>query len=884
MSKKIKKIILPLLMAAGCFSAFGVVSTMRNTPSNEINDSIENSATEKIPGIDLAKVVLKSSNDVKLQAVLTLTDDILVKFTLEGSYENVKLCATLGSGSEQVLLPEVVEGVYSWVYKGITPQNLATNLALVVKADVEGQETIITSKDFTVKEYCDTLLNMEKSEGYSEEQWAKMKRAVANLLRYGGASERYLGSLENNVDSQVDENLLESADYIERNALTRIEGTVSDGLSWYSGNLWFDYKVALDVKFKALEGIEGVEVYALINGRETKLDVVESGEGTYRARLNEIGVLEYNDAINFEFRKNGVKVSQTLTYSVNSYVANMKDDDKIKELASAIYCYGKSVTIYSLSLGNEQITYEVSDGVATAKAKDYILEEVNLSEKAVTLTDVTPIASEHHLNWNSYSAGKANISYVGEYGKAVYKENVTLDDMLRFGSTTYYEIEGALYRDGEALEGVEVSLMDGRYNVTLTNATLTSGIEVWNKAVTFNLVGQNNLSGTSVTEIGTHTVGDTAGVEEKLPYALYVAESSLENEVKITGEGSLVSEGGAKIYTNATIENASLTFNVGTRTSESDGVVGDLESEGLNMRLGTLTANNATINVLGAENTDTDKSGITLNNATFTDCKVTVSNFGFGLWLNGAVKFDQSAPSISNGVTSDVKILNAKRYGFGSGGNKLYIADGDFFIDAPVATTADNVYVNGEYTKFTLSARTTTSGIVNAEYCDEYNYYGKENAEVYVAWKKDAEKSWIELYSTTGKFQMRAWGSSPETGGWWGTVNGRVDGITITENSTEKMALYIIYSEVGFSFSNGLWKGNYIHTDAEGNVSFLKYKFRQDSNHNWISSEVTRGMVDARLNDGTYNIGYNYGGGVDVTYNGTKFHMAFCWQSVMLGI
>ena len=94
------------------------------------------------------------------------------------------------------------------------------------------------------------------------------------------------------------------------------------------------------------EDIEGLEIHATINSRTTVYDVSEltpDASGKYTIYLNNVMAHEFDSDITVNFVRDGVKVGQTITYTVNSYVISADGyvtNEILDALIKSIYNYG----------------------------------------------------------------------------------------------------------------------------------------------------------------------------------------------------------------------------------------------------------------------------------------------------------------------------------------------------------------------------------------------------------------------------------------------------------------------------------------------------------------------------------------------------------------
>ena len=88
------------------------------------------------------------------------------------------------------------------------------------------------------------------------------------------------------------------------------------------------------------------DVTVEIGGRLYGADIfTDNGDGTYSVYTSAIYSTEFDKAFTATLKTSG-NVAHTATYSVNSYVKAMHENENIGELAKALYFYGANSEAY----------------------------------------------------------------------------------------------------------------------------------------------------------------------------------------------------------------------------------------------------------------------------------------------------------------------------------------------------------------------------------------------------------------------------------------------------------------------------------------------------------------------------------------------------------
>ncbi len=293
-----------------------------------------------LPAINAAQLAIGSDITIYYYATL-LDDDALaqMRFTVAGKSETVD---GVKSGDK-----------YVFAYRGIAPQGMGETIEAELLAN---GEVVATLDDYSVLTYCKTLLGMSSSElGMSDAKYAAMKTAIADLLAYGAAAQKYTGK---NLDALVDEGIagISSFEALD-NSFKRVPGTTTDAnFGFTAAGVYFDYTNRLYFKFKAVGITEENFLLRVKNNvtSETKdytlSDFESLGSDRYRVMTDPIFALDFGTEYTVTLIKvsGGVEtVVQTLAYGISAYVYSMQNDADMGELAQRTYLYGVSARAYA---------------------------------------------------------------------------------------------------------------------------------------------------------------------------------------------------------------------------------------------------------------------------------------------------------------------------------------------------------------------------------------------------------------------------------------------------------------------------------------------------------------------------------------------------------
>lgn len=226
------------------------------------------------------------------------------------------------------------DGTYSFHFE-VLPQWLGNQIAATLTVQTSSGAKIQT-KDYSVKDYCTTILKDSRSS-------VATKNLVADLLRYGaqtrvsfGEEDVITSDLKTLIDGYGSTSLLSD---ITGYVASPIEGTQSEEVRWKSGRLVLDEKVTIRLIFEA-QDLTNLAVK--VNGGEYTIAVI--GSGVYYVDVP-ISAVDYATIVTAQFYKDSTPIGATLKYSVYTYLYRMQNSLNA-ELLTSIYRYGQSAKAY----------------------------------------------------------------------------------------------------------------------------------------------------------------------------------------------------------------------------------------------------------------------------------------------------------------------------------------------------------------------------------------------------------------------------------------------------------------------------------------------------------------------------------------------------------
>ncbi len=290
-----------------------------------------------------------TTEDTKPTNNVVLTDEITVNYKLDAAdletkgYTPTRAEFEVNGVVTNVDEFAVEDGKYVFAFNGVNPKNIADNITVTYFAtkngDTSGTEYSAYKQNYSVKEYCDNILA-----NYTGDDAEQVKSVIKGMLNFSAASQEYFGYNEDSLVNVGYEDYTAKRDYTSAMKLTANEGTST--VKWKSAGLNFSSNVALRFNIEAAD-IEGLVVKAVVGDNTwfipaTAFSKVDGIDNRYYVYFNKLSVACMSDVVDFTvYDANGVQVSDTLTYSIESYAAaKYKSEGAIANLVKTMMNYG----------------------------------------------------------------------------------------------------------------------------------------------------------------------------------------------------------------------------------------------------------------------------------------------------------------------------------------------------------------------------------------------------------------------------------------------------------------------------------------------------------------------------------------------------------------
>lgn len=278
-------------------------------------------------------------------AYLVLVQDINVIYrtTLPDGFTNPRMVFEF-NGEETTVTEYTVDenGRYCYAFTDVFPQKMGDNICATLYATVGGVEVSVCIPTYSVRQYCINQLNKNPDNN--------LKRMISDLLVYGEKTQIYQNYKTDELVTAGLDLTPSTFDALDASYNKQELIGESDPNIRYSSA-----RLELKSDMIVLLGITASDptpyTFEVTTNGKTRVftsDDLYYDNGRYYLSFKGVWATQYDDVITAVIKKDGVQVSQTLKYSVYTYIQKNQgtSDEKLCELLKAIYNYGESAKLY----------------------------------------------------------------------------------------------------------------------------------------------------------------------------------------------------------------------------------------------------------------------------------------------------------------------------------------------------------------------------------------------------------------------------------------------------------------------------------------------------------------------------------------------------------
>jgi hypothetical protein len=247
-------------------------------------------------------------------------------------------------------------GLYEYAFNVVAPHQMKEMVYATFSAEYEGEVYTSAAQEYSIYTYC----NNQITKNSANAAYAKVMALLVDILNYGAAAQTYqnykvtdLANAEltdaqkalgnQDVITYTDEKMLQNA---------LVDGALADikvvGLTLQDS-------VVMNFKFELLNGAAKDGLVAVITaaGRTWEIEasefVYESSSKRWIINFNGLNPAQMREKVSICLKKDGVIVSDTATYSVESYGLSSaaQGNAKLAALVEAMARYGRSAKAYN---------------------------------------------------------------------------------------------------------------------------------------------------------------------------------------------------------------------------------------------------------------------------------------------------------------------------------------------------------------------------------------------------------------------------------------------------------------------------------------------------------------------------------------------------------
>ncbi|MCR5460293.1 MAG: BspA family leucine-rich repeat surface protein [Acetatifactor sp.] len=299
---------------------------------------------------------------------LTLYDTIAIEFKLEkaqidGVYHDPYLTVTQNGKQSKISGYKVSDDGAYYVFSLRVPPHKMGDVATIVPHAINSKGTDVAgeSVSYSVAEYC---YNMLGKEAYQGTQYAKLRRLLVDILRYGDAAQLYANYKTNALVSAqltsaqramgTDVNVPMVYNSVKDKEFATV--SASDALaSIERAALFLEAAVNIQFKFSA-QSLSGLSVVITDDAKGANVlqritptaDQIDENK-LYYVNVDALNAGQMRKTIYATVMKGNKKVSNTYRYSIESYVQSMKGQGvpNLDGLLDAMMRYGDSAAAYA---------------------------------------------------------------------------------------------------------------------------------------------------------------------------------------------------------------------------------------------------------------------------------------------------------------------------------------------------------------------------------------------------------------------------------------------------------------------------------------------------------------------------------------------------------
>ncbi len=288
-------------------------------------------------------------------ANVTLQSDMSVSFKAnaalfaEGGYTQPYAEFVMNGAVVQVDTYTVVGDNYFFTFKNIAPDKAGDTIYATLHATKDGVAYQGKTSAYSVSQYCYNMLAKCADDSYAE-----FRTLLVDLLNYASVSQQYTG---HNTDALANKDLTQTQKTWGTQTSRTYESVQNSkyavidnpSVSWTGGGLLLTDAVVMRFKFTA-DTLDGLSFKIESGGRVWTVTDVSVESGLNYIYFNGLNAGQMSNDVFVTAYRNGVAVSNTIRYSIESYAAkniNATTPEYLGELVDAMMRYGDAAYAFA---------------------------------------------------------------------------------------------------------------------------------------------------------------------------------------------------------------------------------------------------------------------------------------------------------------------------------------------------------------------------------------------------------------------------------------------------------------------------------------------------------------------------------------------------------
>lgn len=289
-------------------------------------------------------------------ANLALHHDLSIKFRAkaelfaEGMFSDPYVTYEVGGTTFTISEYTIENGMYTFELAHIGPTKIAEKVYVTLHGTYEGVVYHSVAREYSVADYCYNVLGK-----FTSSEYAELRALLVDVLNYGAEAQiAFDYNRENLANAKLtdEQKALGAAANLEVKDMKDLNyATVeSPKAIWKGAGLRLEKSIGIRYGFYA-EDIENLSVVITSRGRtwtytEADFEPDPSKENFYYVYFNAFNATQLRNLVYATIYEGDTPVSNTVQYSIESYIYAYQNDAQYGELVKAILCYGISAWNY----------------------------------------------------------------------------------------------------------------------------------------------------------------------------------------------------------------------------------------------------------------------------------------------------------------------------------------------------------------------------------------------------------------------------------------------------------------------------------------------------------------------------------------------------------